>query len=106
MLPQNVAEFAGWIGRTRKREVYVVTTYTRPVPLEHHLWSGLNGAMHKVCDTQRRWIKEGFKAAGISKKEEHEMKKAGGSGGRGGGQKVFFVALQTANIHVSREIGP
>lgn len=33
----NALEFASWIGRTKKRRVAVVSTLTRPVPLEHSI---------------------------------------------------------------------
>lgn len=34
---KNYMEFADWVGRTKKKKVYVQCTYQRPVPLEHHL---------------------------------------------------------------------
>jgi len=33
----NTFEFADWIGRTKKKNIYVISTSKRPVPLEHHL---------------------------------------------------------------------
>ena len=33
----NTLEFSEWIGRTKKRKVYVVSTPKRPVPLQHFL---------------------------------------------------------------------
>ncbi|CAN0177750.1 unnamed protein product [Lampetra fluviatilis] len=36
----NTLEFADWIGRTKRKKVYVVSTAKRPVPLEHFLYTG------------------------------------------------------------------
>lgn len=34
----NTIEFADWIGNIKKRKVYVISTYKRPVPLMHYLY--------------------------------------------------------------------
>lgn len=36
----NTLEFANWVGKTKKKRVYVVSTPKRPVPLEHYLYTG------------------------------------------------------------------
>ncbi|KAL5266555.1 hypothetical protein ACHWQZ_G003808 [Mnemiopsis leidyi] len=36
----NVTDFAEWVGNTKRKHVYVVKTPRRPVPLEHHLYTG------------------------------------------------------------------
>lgn len=33
----NYKEFADWVGRTKKKEIYVQMTEKRPVPLQHVL---------------------------------------------------------------------
>jgi len=33
----NYMEFADWVGRTKRKKVYVQCTYQRPVPLEHFM---------------------------------------------------------------------
>jgi antiviral helicase SKI2 len=33
----NTIEFSDWIGRTKRRKVYVISTYKRPVPLQHFM---------------------------------------------------------------------
>ncbi|KAJ2881224.1 Antiviral helicase ski2, partial [Coemansia aciculifera] len=38
----NTKEFAEWVGRTKKRDIYVINTSRRPVPLEHYLYVGRN----------------------------------------------------------------
>jgi len=34
----NAMDFANWVGRTKKRRIYVQTTYKRPTPLEHLIY--------------------------------------------------------------------
>ncbi|KAJ1827576.1 Antiviral helicase ski2, partial [Coemansia sp. RSA 2599] len=50
----NTKEFAEWVGRTKKRDIYVINTSKRPVPLEHYLYVGRNAIsdkeMFKVVD--------------------------------------------------------
>ncbi len=29
-----------WVGRTKRKKVYVISTYKRPTPLEHYLYAG------------------------------------------------------------------
>lgn len=45
----NALEFADWLGRTHQRKVYVVNTYTRPVPLAHHLYTGSGSSSRDNC---------------------------------------------------------
>ena len=33
----NTAEFCDWIGRTKRRLVYIISTNKRPIPLQHFL---------------------------------------------------------------------
>lgn len=39
----NVIEFSDWLGRTRQRKTYVVSTTKRPVPLKHYFYLGRDG---------------------------------------------------------------
>ena len=39
----NLVEFATWVGRTKGRKMYVISTLKRPVPLEHYLYTGVTG---------------------------------------------------------------
>ncbi|ERF76723.1 hypothetical protein EPUS_02262 [Endocarpon pusillum Z07020] len=57
----NTHEFASWVGRTKKKDIYVISTPKRPVPLEHYLWAGKE--MHKIVDSEKRFIEKGWKAA-------------------------------------------
>ena len=36
----NVREFAGWVGKTKRKKVFITGTKKRPVPLEHELYFG------------------------------------------------------------------
>ncbi len=94
----NTKEFAAWVGRTKKRDIYVISTPKRPVPLEHYLWAGKE--MHKIVDAKGQFLGEGYKAAGESlrRKQEKEREAAGlpplqRTGGRGlparGGAKTL-----------------
>ncbi|KAG1439207.1 hypothetical protein G6F56_012364 [Rhizopus delemar] len=42
----NTREFAGWVGRTKKKDIYVISTLKRPVPLEHYLYA--NKDIYKI----------------------------------------------------------
>ena len=57
----NTYEFASWVGRTKKKNIYVISTPKRPVPLEHYLWAGKD--MHKIVDSEKRFIEKGWKEA-------------------------------------------
>jgi len=34
----NAMEFAEWVGRTKRKNIYILGTPTRPVPLEHSIY--------------------------------------------------------------------
>ncbi|KAF2084998.1 antiviral helicase [Saccharata proteae CBS 121410] len=92
----NTYEFASWVGRTKKKDIYVISTPKRPVPLEHYLWS--NKQMHKIVDSNKTFIEKGWKDANdvlsgkekmlkAAAKEEEAAKAARGGGNqRGRGQ--------------------
>lgn len=60
----NTYEFASWVGRTKKKDVYVISTPKRPVPLEHFLWA--DKAMHKIVDANKRFLDQGWKEANVA----------------------------------------
>lgn len=43
----NVMEFADWVGRTKRKLMYVTGTTKRPVPLEHNLY--YDGQLYTIC---------------------------------------------------------
>jgi antiviral helicase SKI2 len=57
----NTYEFASWVGRTKKKDIYVISTPKRPVPLEHFLWA--NKGMHKIVSADKKFIEKGWKDA-------------------------------------------
>lgn len=57
----NTYEFANWVGRTKQRDIYVISTPKRPVPLEHYLWA--SDAMYKVVDENKHYLEPGYAAA-------------------------------------------
>ena len=57
----NTYEFASWVGRTKKKNIYVISTPKRPVPLEHYLWA--DQAMHKIVDADKKFLDQGWKEA-------------------------------------------
>ena len=91
----NTYEFASWVGRTKKKDIYVISTPKRPVPLEHYLWA--DKKMIKIIDENKHFIEKGWKdandamsgrdkiiAAEQKAKEKEEVAVAAGRGGRGG----------------------
>lgn len=107
----NTKEFAGWVGyvssiswrprvttdlfsrplcrRTKKKDIYVISTPKRPVPLEHFLWAGKD--LHKILDSTGKFLGDGLKTAGdaLRRKQDKEREAAGlaplqKTGGRGG----------------------
>ncbi|KAI1004551.1 putative ATP-dependent RNA helicase [Podosphaera aphanis] len=86
----NTYEFASWVGRTKKKNIYVISTPKRPVPLEHYLWAG--NEMVKIVDSEKNFIEKGWKIAddilsGRDKLKESvvsEVMQRGGRGMRGG----------------------
>ena len=57
----NTYEFASWVGRTKKKDIYVISTPKRPVPLEHYLWA--DKAMYKIVDAEKKFLDKGWKDA-------------------------------------------
>lgn len=94
----NTHEFASWVGRTKQRDIYVISTAKRPVPLEHYLWAGKD--IHKIVDSDKKFLENGWKdahKAGQSKDKapaaSNTLAIRGGNqggnqrGGRGGNQR-------------------
>lgn len=91
----NTHEFASWVGRTKKKDIYVISTPKRPVPLEHYLWASKD--KYKIVDSNKRFLENGWKKANdiMTGKEKEKAKKdaeaqnpqsqRGGPQGRGRG---------------------
>ncbi|KAK3367232.1 NUC185 domain-containing protein [Lasiosphaeria ovina] len=79
----NTHEFASWVGRTKQRDIYVISTPKRPVPLEHYLWAGRN--IHKIVDADKNFIEKGWKDADAAVRGKDKLKAADSPAFRGGG---------------------
>lgn len=73
----NTKEFADWVGRTKKKDIYVISTAQRPVPLEHFLYAGRE--LYKIVDARRNFLAQGYKDAGeaLRRKQDKEREAAG-----------------------------
>ncbi|XP_049877714.1 helicase SKI2W [Pectinophora gossypiella] len=78
----NTLQFADWVGRTKKRKVYVVSTPKRPVPLCHYLYTGAGGKSKNerflVVDQEGNFQLRGYNEAVAAKKareDKNEHKK-------------------------------
>ncbi|XP_071074504.1 superkiller complex protein 2 isoform X2 [Dasypus novemcinctus] len=69
----NALEFADWIGRLKRRQLYVISTVARPVPLEHYLFTGnspkTQGELFLLLDSRGAFHTKGYYAAVEAKKE-------------------------------------
>uniref|UniRef100_A0A8C5GEG5 SKI2 homolog, superkiller viralicidic activity 2-like n=1 Tax=Gouania willdenowi TaxID=441366 RepID=A0A8C5GEG5_GOUWI len=69
----NALEFSEWIGRIKKRHIYVISTMKRPVPLEHYLYTGNSTKTQKemflLMDAAGNFLTKGYYAAVDAKKE-------------------------------------
>ncbi|EGG05735.1 uncharacterized protein MELLADRAFT_36552 [Melampsora larici-populina 98AG31] len=54
----NTKEFADWVGRTKKKDIYVISTPKRPVPLEHFLYA--NKDLYKILNAKGEFLGQGF----------------------------------------------
>ncbi|KIP11764.1 hypothetical protein PHLGIDRAFT_99229 [Phlebiopsis gigantea 11061_1 CR5-6] len=73
----NTKEFADWVGRTKKKDIHVISTAQRPVPLEHYLYAGRD--LHKIVNADRHWLGEGYHSAreALRRKQDKEREAAG-----------------------------
>ncbi|EDK44929.1 antiviral helicase SKI2 [Lodderomyces elongisporus NRRL YB-4239] len=123
----NTFEFANWVGRTKQKDIYVISTPKRPVPLE--IYVSAKNKLFKVVDANRRFLENEFKAhkdvleAGKAKKElpstSMGLGSRGGPGGtarggnrggsrggsRGGGQRGGVLASNRGNFSGPRRQG-
>ncbi|XP_015232461.1 PREDICTED: helicase SKI2W [Cyprinodon variegatus] len=69
----NAVEFSEWIGRIKKRHIYVISTMKRPVPLEHYLYTGNSTKTQKemflLVDAAGNFLTKGYYTAVDTKKE-------------------------------------
>lgn len=75
----NTFEFANWVGRTKHKDIYVISTPKRPVPLEINIWA--KNKLFKVIDADKKFVESSFN----QHKEHLEGPKASQNNARGGG---------------------
>ena len=76
----NTMEFADWVGRTKKKKIYVISTQKRPVPLEHFLYTGDSGKTKDerflIQDAGGAFVKVGYDKAVAAKKARESKAKS------------------------------
>lgn len=82
----NTFEFANWVGRTKQKDIFVISTAKRPVPLEISILA--KNDLYKVIDANRKFLEIEFKKhkealEGAGKKKPPAVG-TGSRGGRGG----------------------
>ncbi|EZA51202.1 hypothetical protein DMN91_012752 [Ooceraea biroi] len=92
LLPQNISIvmlsatvpnpiiFADWVGRIKKRKMYVISTLKRPIPLLHYLYTGTDGKTKDdkflVLDGNGQFLLDGwYKATNASDKKKEKTSK-------------------------------
>lgn len=58
----NTMEFADWVGRTKQKEIFVISTTRRPVPLEHFVYVDRQEIV-KIVDERKTFLEAGYKRA-------------------------------------------
>eukprot|EP00871_Galdieria_phlegrea_P003118 jgi/Galph1/3807/GphlegSOOS_G2484.1 len=66
----NALDFAKWVGRTRQKKVFVVSTDHRPVPLEHSAL--VKGELFTLMDSKGQFLSESYKKLSQVLKEENK----------------------------------
>lgn len=88
----NTYEFANWIGRTKQKNIYVISTPKRPVPLEINIWA--KNELIPVINPNREFLEGNFKKhkdllsgdkpEAASARGGKDSSRGGSRGGRGG----------------------
>ena len=98
----NSKEFGEWVGRTKCKKVYVVSTPKRPVPLEHFLYTGNSTKTIKelflILDPDKNFSTAGYKKA-VEAKKERSSKVSQSFGAKG--TRYNVTAQQDKNIWLS-----
>lgn len=55
----NTYEFANWVGRTKQKDIYVISTPQRPVPLEINIWT--KNQLIPVITPKREFLSANFR---------------------------------------------
>ncbi|ETP49140.1 hypothetical protein F442_05248 [Phytophthora nicotianae P10297] len=93
----NHLEFSDWIGRTKKQKIHVISTYKRPVPLQHFLYAGKE--LFKLYDATSGYLPNAHGAAKAKLAPASDKSKAGRGGravARGGGSSANARSIRTS----------
>ncbi|KAI1732822.1 DSHCT domain-containing protein [Ditylenchus destructor] len=97
----NCLEFADWVGRIKNRNISVIQTLKRPVPLEHHLYTGQDGKtrknLFKIMDKDGGFSDYQFKKASEAKKPP----KSGTAKSPGAKRSGNFVGGNEKNVYIN-----
>lgn len=82
----NTMEFAEWVGRTKQKQVFVVSTLTRPIPLQHYLWAGkkLSLLVNATSTYQKAGYQKALKCSGGSDSKSKSSRSGGTQSGHWG----------------------
>jgi len=98
----NAKEFGEWVGRTKRKKVYVVSTVKRPVPLEHYLYTGNSSKtineLFMILDRDKNFLTAGYKKA-VEAKKDRSSKVSQSFGAKGTRHNV--TPQQDKNIWLS-----
>uniref|UniRef100_A0AAQ5YMY3 SKI2 homolog, superkiller viralicidic activity 2-like n=1 Tax=Amphiprion ocellaris TaxID=80972 RepID=A0AAQ5YMY3_AMPOC len=98
----NALEFSEWIGRIKKRHIYVISTLKRPVPLEHYLYTGNSTKTQKemflLVDAAGNFLTKGYYAA-VDAKKERTSKHAQSFGTKNTSQNTSDRAVWLTLLH-------
>ncbi|GMM34329.1 SKI complex RNA helicase subunit [Saccharomycopsis crataegensis] len=83
----NTFEFANWVGRTKQKDIYVISTPKRPTPLEIYGWA--KDDIFKIIDAKRTFLEDGFRKHKdrLEGNNKDKQNSNNGRGGRGGASR-------------------
>ena len=90
----NTEEFAEWVGRVKRKKVFLITTAYRPVPLSHYLY--FDKQLYPVCNATQGFLTTGHSAIRAAQQAKAD-KKAEGKPQRGGAssQRAHFASASS-----------
>jgi antiviral helicase SKI2 len=74
----NTFEFSDWVGRTKRKPIYVLKTNYRPVPLSHYLWANLK--LHLVKEGNGGFLDKGYQEGSSALRPKDDKKNSGAKG--------------------------
>ncbi|KAH9256112.1 hypothetical protein BASA81_005888 [Batrachochytrium salamandrivorans] len=90
----NTMEFSAWVGRNRREQVFVVSTFKRPVPLEHYLYCS-PGQRFLLMDSHGQFYPEAHRSASLALRAKDpfaEVVNRPGNAGHTARRDAHFVA--------------